>query len=415
MKLQSKYNRATIAATIFVLFAGSIGYYFLLQYTLLKPVDEALRVEEQEIIHYINQNNRLPAESHFQDQIIQFVEAPVAVERHFVNKDVHNPFEKEMEISRQLIFPVELNGKKYTAIVTKSQVEAHELLILILSMTSIIILLLFAILFFANRTLLKKLWRPFYSTLAQMKEFNLSNPGELVLEKTGIDEFNSLNMALNEMTQKIRQDYTSLKAFAENASHEMQTPLAVINSKLDLLIQDPNLNEKNMQKLQGIYNAVSKLTNLNQSLLLLTKIENNQFTELKSIQLDALIKEKLLQFDELMQARNLSVNTELQQCKVLINPALADILVTNLLSNALKHNISGGRINISTTAAGLSIANSSILAALDPNLVYNRFEKSAESDGIGLGLAIIKQICELYKFAVNYSYKNGIHHFNLSF
>src|SRR5215204_281298 len=171
MKLQTKYNRATITATIMVLIVASIVYYFFIRSALINQVDEALRVEEVEIYHHIKLHNALPAESHFRDQRIDFTEVAVPETRRFVNIKLINPQDNELENSRQLIFPVQVNGKNYTAVVTKSQAEAEHLLLVILAITIVVILLLVAILFVANRILLNKIWRPFHSTLLAMKDF----------------------------------------------------------------------------------------------------------------------------------------------------------------------------------------------------------------------------------------------------
>ena len=413
MKLQSKYNRATITATIAVLMIASVVYYFFVRYALINQVDEALRVEEVEIYHLIKLYDTLPADSHFRDQRIEFEEATTPVERKFVSRKLFNPIEKEMENSRQLIFPVQIRGKHYTAIVTKSQTEAEHLLLVILGITIIVILLLVAILVMLNRILLKKIWQPFHSTLSAMKEFNLSNPTPIVLEKSEIDEFSALNSAWSQMTKKINQDYESLKTFADNASHEMQTPVAVINSKLDLLIQDHQLTEKNMHHVQAMYHAVDKLTKLNQSLLLITKIENNQFREKHNIDVTAVLKERLSHLEELIHSRKLTVTTGFNESSVTMHPILADILINNILVNAIRHSNIDGVVNVMTRFDSVKISNSSDAAELDPNTIFNRFEKSNSSEGTGLGLAIVKQICDTYQFTIRYSFTNGFHSFEI--
>jgi signal transduction histidine kinase len=413
MKLQTKYNRANITANIAVLLVASIGYYFFLHYALINQVDEALKVEEQEIHHLIQLHDTLPAESQFRDQLIDFKRTGVPEKRRFENREVYSPMNRKFEKSRQLIFPVSAQGQDYTAIVTKSLAESENLLLLILLVTAVIILLLFGVLVISNRILLRKIWQPFHSTLSAMKDFNLSNPKPIKLEKSQIDEFNALNSAWTEMTHKINHDYESLKTFADNASHEMQTPVAVINSKLDLLIQDQQLTEKNMHHLQAMYNAVDRLTKLNQSLLLITKIEHSQFKEKHAININVLLKERLVQLEELTQSKQLSVKLDFEDSQVAMHPALADILINNLLINAIRHNVKNGTIHIKTRSGFLAITNSGEVSALDPKVIYNRFEKSNASDGIGLGLAIIKQICDTYHFKIRYLFVDGLHSFEI--
>jgi signal transduction histidine kinase len=415
MKLQSKYNRLTITATVIVLLMGSIGYYFLLRGALRQPVDKALLVEEQEIQHFVQENNALPPESRFSDQEIDFNEAQIPVARKFLTTKVFDTVAKENEAVRQLVFPVRVGQRVYTATVTKSMEESEDLLVMIVSITTLVIVLLFTLLFFINRLAFKKLWSPFYATLAKMKKFNLAQPGKMSLEQSRINEFNDLNEALQQMTQKIKHDYESVKSFADNASHEMQTPLAVINSKLDLLIQDPSLNNKNMQQLQSIYDAVNKLTALHQSLLLLTKIENNQFTETSVVNMSELVKENLSHLEELMQNRELSVKTDFENCRVEMNSTLADILVNNLLSNTIRHSAPSATIHVATLPGEFHISNTATNGALDESTIFNRFKKNNASNGVGLGLAIVKQICETYKFRVSYQLMHGMHRFSVYF
>lgn len=415
MKLQSKYNRLTITTTIIVLLLGSIAYYFLLRNALQQPVDKALLVEEQEIMNFVTVHNALPPESHFSDQQIDFNEAQSPVTRSFINNNIFDSAEHEREVVRQLVFPVRVGKHAYTATVTKSLEESQDLLVMILSITTLVIALLFTLLFFINRLSFQKLWSPFYSTLSTMKKFNLFQPGNLSLQQSKINEFNDLNDALYQMTEKIKRDYESVKSFADNASHEMQTPLAVINSKLDLLIQDPTLANKNMAELQSIYNAVNKLTTLNKSLLLLTKIENNQFTGTTEVEMNELVKENLSQLDELLFAKGLTVTAELQKCSVNMNKMLADILINNLLSNTLRHSAPSGAIHITTKAGEFHIANTAANGALDGDAIFERFNKHSASNGVGLGLAIVKQICETYRFRITYQLQQGMHQFSVYF
>jgi signal transduction histidine kinase len=415
MKLQAKYTRATISAAIFVLILGSISYYFMLKYVLIQEVDDALRVEEQEILDHIAAHHGLPEETNYHDQQIHFFPASATEKRRLLSTNVRNETEKESTISRQLIFPVQVDGKNYRAVVTKSEEEAEDMLFLIALLTAAVILLLFVLLFIVNRILFKKIWKPFYATLGAMKQFNLSNPDRIDLGKNEIDEFNDLNRAVNEMTRKVAKDYESLKTFADNASHEMQTPLAVINSKLDLMIQDQGLTEKNMQHLQGIYDSVTKLTRMNQSLLLIAKIENHQFPNAKKLRLDDLLNDRLQHFEELIQSKQLKVSTSLHRCEVLMNPVLADIMLNNLLANAIRHNVQYGDLEIESSSNYIAISNNSEITFLDEKIIFDRFQKASGSDGLGIGLAIVKQICDLYGFHVAYAFRKHMHAFQVSF
>ncbi len=415
MKLITKYNRINLIATIIVLLAASICYYFIVRYVLIHQLDNTLKVEEAEIINYVNTNNRLPEATDYRDQHTSFEESNDSVKRKFSNIRLHNGHHHDHVAYREISFPININGKLYRASVTKSEEEMEDLSELIAIITIGIIILLLLILFITNRVLLRRLWLPFYNTLDSIKEFNLTNKKNVAIEKTKIEEFDNLNIAVNSMQIRILKDYETMKNFADNASHEMQTPLAILNSKLDLMIQEPNLNESQTKQLQSMYDAMSRLTKLNQSLLLLTKIENNQFNKAAPLRLDILINEKLSQLEDLIAAKHLHLHTDLKETTVNMDDYLADILLNNLLGNAIRHNNDNGSINISLNNNELKISNSGASFSLDDNNIFDRFKKGQNSEGIGLGLAIVKQICDNYGFSISYSYEANEHNFLIQF
>ncbi len=414
MKLQAQYNRITIISTLFILLIAAIGYYFLLRYVLTNQLDEALKVEEVEIYDYIKKHDTLPAPTVYKDQRTNFEPATKKIERVFKRLEISDDGSNETESSRQLLFPVELHGKFYAASVTISEEETQDLVWIILFSTIALIVLLTAILFFTNRFLLKKLWQPFRHTLSSIKEFNLSAPVEISIQPTKITEFRELNESIRMMAQKVMKDYQSLKNFTDHASHEMQTPLAIIHSKLDVLIQEPELSGKSMQQVQSIYTAVEKLSRLCQSLLLLARIENNQYKAKQKVSLDGIIEEKRTELQEWINGIHVDVKINLKPLTVTMNKELAEILISNLFWNAIRHNETGGSILIETVGDKLVVYNAG-KTALDKNLIFTRFYKSDHSEGSGLGLAIVQQICTLYQFDLQYHYKEGQHCFIIFF
>lgn len=418
MKLLTRYNRVNIAVTIIVLLLSGLCYYFIIRHVLLNQLDEDLKVEEQEILDYVKINNSLPNPSSYKDQKVTFQAADdSSVKRTFNSTTIFSKEENENVSSRLIIFPVHVDGKNYVVSISKSEEETEDLIQFILLITLSIVVLLLVVLFIINRFLLNKLWQPFYSTLKELKQFNLSTKSNLQLDPTKISEFSELNKTVKVMTDRASKDYEALKNFTENASHEMQTPLAIINSKLDVLIQDETISEFQMQQLQGIYNALDRLSGLNQSLLLLTKIENNQFSETVNISVDELIKEKLIQFEEFIESKKLVVTKDLHTTNVQCNKQLIDILIGNLLNNAIRYNNPNGSILIKLADDRLSISNSSFLPVLDNQRVFQRFYRHADTkqDGNGLGLSVVKQICSMAGYNISYAYIDNQHTFNISF
>ena len=416
MKLLSKYNRIYLTASIIVFLITGIGYYYIVRYVLIDQLDDSLKVEMTEINEYVHLNNTLPPQSDTKNQVIYFKLTGNKTDKaRYSNVTEYDSGEKEVITFRQLYTVITVNGHNYEVTIREPQTETEDLLGLIFSITFIIAAFFIMLLFIINRLLLQKVWKPFQHTLSQIQRFNLSKQNEITVQSTDITEFTELNNAVLSMSGKVNKEYQSLKNFTENASHEMQTPLAILNAKLDLLIQNDNLSEKESGQLQEMYEAVTRLARLNKSLLLLTKIENRQYSESDSIQLDQLINEKLLQFADLIKARNLTVETDIQPTTLKLNHHLADIVINNLLGNAIKHNLDNGSITISLEQNELMISNTGKQDHVDPDKVFDRFQKSTESEGLGLGLAIVKQICDQYNFMIQYSLVEDLHIVRLIF
>jgi signal transduction histidine kinase len=415
MRLFVKYSRVNIVASILALVLGSIGYYFIVRYVLVHQLDDTLKVEEAEILDYVRTHNHLPEPANYRDQQIRFTPAESSVTRNFKHSTIFNRHHNENRLYRELLFPVTAAGNLYTASVSYSEEETEGLLKLIMLITAAMVLLLLGMLFLANRLLLRRIWQPFYHTLEGIRQFNLVSRQPLTPSHTDIDEFRSLDEAVRQMTHKTLKDYEMVKNFADNASHEMQTPLAIINSKLDLMIQDPELRQRHQHPIQAMYDAIGRLRQLNQSLLLLTKIENNQFVHTEQVDLALLIEEKLAQLEDRIHDRRLNVRTSLDPLRLPINSYLADILLNNLLVNAIRHNVVGGFVDIDLRDRALRISNSGPALPFDPATIFDRFTKSAHSGGTGLGLAIVRQICDNYRFPLTYSYEDDRHLIEIRF
>jgi len=416
MKLLSKYNRIYLTASIIVFLITGIGYYYVVSYVLIDQLNHSLKEELNEIKTYAHLNNALLPQANTKNQLIYYKPTNNTITKaKYSNVSEYVIEEKEIIQFRQLKSIITVNGHNYEVIIREPQTETDDLLQLIFFITFIIAAFFVLLLFIINRLLLQKIWMPFQYTLSQIQRFNLSKQNEITVQPTDITEFESLNNAVLSMSGKVNKEYHSLKDFTENASHEMQTPLAILNARLDLLIQNENISEKEIGQLQEMYGAVNRLTRLNKSLLLLTKIENRQFSESESIQLDQLIDEKIIQFSDLIKARNISIETDIQPLELKMNHHLADIVINNLISNAIHHNLKNGSITISLEQDELMISNTGSEVSIDPEKVFERFQKSRQSEGLGLGLAIVKQICDQYNFIVRYSFVDNLHIIRLIF
>jgi signal transduction histidine kinase len=418
MKLFAKYNRINVASTVIIFLLGCLAFSLLIRYVVLKQVDEDLKIEKNEIINYINKYKSLPAVVEVHDQYTTYLQIP-RQQTTGTNIFTHKAFdsiEHKKERQRTIEFNINVSNNWYKVSVSKSLEATNDLIQTIIIITVILVLLILAATFIINRIVLRKLWKPFYNTLEKTQTFNLNSKQKLIFDATNIDEFNYLNTTLTDAFLKAQSDYETLKEFTENASHEMQTPLAVIQSKLDLIIQNEKLSEAESHAIQGAYNALQSLSRLNQSLLLLAKIENKQFSQQTSIDLKALLQNKSEQFSELWNNKGLSVQTNLCEKNITGNIYLVEILVNNLLSNATKHNISSGTIIIVLNDV-LQITNTGVQQQLDETKMYKRFVKQNNSnENPGLGLSIIQQICITSDYVCRYEFKDAnLHSFIINF
>ncbi len=414
MKLLSKYNRVHMITASIILMISSFAYYFIIRAILLEQIDKDLKVEEQEILDYVNATGTLPKAFDYKHQEIRFKKIDFNNSfRETINITKYDAKSNEYEPYRRLSFSVRVNNETYEASVYKSQVETEDLLQLIMLVTAILFVVLLSLMFVINRFVLGKLWQPFFYTLSELKEFDLHNKRRLVLPASTIEEFEELNRSVKQMTDKASKEYEILKTFTDNASHEMQTPLAIIRSKLDLLIQTSY--EEQMDQLQVIYDATGRLTKLNQTLLLLAKIDNNQYHKPEVVHFKSLIEYKFQQFDELIKGRSLTLKLELDDVSISINKDLAEILLNNLLSNAIRHNYARGSIECTLTKTSFSITNTGPEITFDSANIFDRFKKGSHSDGSGLGLAVVKQICDANDLKVTYQYAATQHHFHIAF
>lgn len=416
MKLFEIYNRISLFTIAIIILITGIVYYYTVSVILTHQIDKELITEENEIFNYVRLNHNLPQVFRSSDQQIYFT--PIhnePINRQFINTTFWNAKEKENESGRGLISSVVVNNNRYKIRIIESKVETEVLIRIIFLITITLLALIIIILFIINRLLIKKLWKPFYIILQQLKQFNLTDKNNITSTNSEIEEFKELNNTVTFMSSRVKDDYQNLKNFIDNASHELLTPIAVINSKLDILIQTEDFSQRQSELLSDVYETVARLSKLNRSMLLLSKIENNLITDNLPINIKDCIELSLIQFNELFLNQLITVTTDLEEVTLTMSKSLFDVLMNNLLSNAVRHNTYGGQIIISLNKSELVIKNTGPCGPLDSNQIFQRFKKSAESEGNGLGLTISQQICTNYNMKLHYCYSNSLHVFTVTF
>lgn len=262
----------------------------------------------------------------------------------------------------------------------------------------------------------KRLWTPFDNTLKQIEGFTLENEALPRFTDSNVKEFTRLNTVLIRLMKNNLKSYKIQKEFSENASHELQTPLAVFQSKLDILLQDPDMTEAQARIVQNLYEVSNRLSRLNRNLLLLAKIDNRQYKQMEQIDIVATLKGFIPLLDQLTEG--IAIHQILGDSPLLIqgNRALLESMINNLVINAVRHNMEKGEIYIHIADKQLTISNTSAEDGLDANLLFRRFYRPSEKvKGNGLGLAIVKAICDYHGWRISYIYKSNKHHFIILF
>ena len=303
MKLITRTNRNFLAIILFLLPLSCIALFLMLNYFLSDEVDEKLRVDELRILQHIENNPEFISMAPVIE--VEQIDGQIQAIEGVRNVSVFDPIENEDEPFRELVSVHIINGKQYLIKVRHSIIEDKVFLLTIgLTMTAIL-LLIFVSLLFLNQRFSLKLWKPFYANLEQLKSFSFVENEPFILTDSKIDEFQDLKSSLIMLTDKLQTDYQSLKEFTENASHEIQTPLSIIAMNLDELLQE-EWDEANYKKLYASYQVVQRLSKLNEKLLLLAKIDNEQFQDNVEVNFNLLLLDKIDELKSLGESNNLT-------------------------------------------------------------------------------------------------------------
>jgi signal transduction histidine kinase len=418
-KLLHKTSRVYLLFSAILLFVSAPLFYYFTTRLYIQETDETLILHKNEFLKYAlptltteeiqnwNKYNRnikiVPFNNSKKDTIFY--------------KSYFDTLDAETEPYRELNASVLIDGNFYTYSARINIVETEDLMESVALLFFVIISLLLIGLLAITKRLSRILWQPFNETLKQIEKFEIDKSNQPIFTKTDIEEFYRLNKSIANLIDKNTSIYRSQREFIENAAHELQTPLAIFQVKIDTLIQNSNFTEEQNKILSSLNDSVSRLNRLNKNLLLLSKMENDIYSKKQTINLNETIEKHFYFFLEQAEAKNLIIRTEIKDSvAVKSNPVLAEILINNLFLNAIRHNVSDGEVLVTLTNYSLVFSNTGQSQTLVTDKLFYRFSKSNPSEqGNGLGLAIISKIAELNNWQISYSFANNLHSFSIVF
>jgi len=409
MRLLKKINRNYLISSAVILAVGLVAFYFLINSIASTEIEESLHASEQRIIKQIKKHKNLP----YLYPIIEVIKTNTTQATTIKDTAIFDREEGEAEIFKELNTYPDINGQFYHITVRALTVEKKDIVMSIFLSITAIFLLLISALYFINKKTAATVWKPFYHNIEILKNFSLKENHRITLHNTDITEFNELNHSISQLTEKVASDYNSLKEFTQNASHELQTPLAVIQVKIENLLNTEDLSQEQLAALHSILENISRLSRLNRSLLLLTKIENKQFSNTEMLDFGTLIRENLETMQDLFAMRQIIPTLEINDSfHHNMDKMLFNLLVNNLLKNQLMHTPKNGNILIRIETDHLLFANSGEHPLKNHARIFDRFYKeNFDESSTGLGLALVKKVCDVSGLTIEYSFENKMHQF----
>ncbi|MGE0567563.1 MAG: sensor histidine kinase [Bacteroidia bacterium] len=425
MKLLNKSLIYLSVSLLFIIGIWSVVFYFNMLNEIKESIDEGLDNYKRQIVYQVQKDSTILNQNNFdegffsiraitQTQALSIKDSYVDTLLYMQDADDESP---ELEPVRLLTTAFENNGNYYELQIINSMIEEDDLVEELIHDAIGLYFVLIISLVIINNFVLQRLWKPFYLFLNQLKNYRIGSSKSFPEANTKTKEFTDLQNAVNILLQHNNETYEQQKQFIGNASHELQTPLAIAINKLELLIETGNLQNEQAEDIAEIMNIIERLVRLNKSLLLLTKIENKQFLESKLVSFNKVVKQNVNDLEEITAFKSVKIVVEEKvELVIKMDIVLANIVISNLLRNAIFHNVSGGIVNIKIQGKKIQIENTGLNIPLNDQKVFSRFYKSdTNPQGTGLGLAIVKAICDLYGISILYHFENSLHCFELRF
>lgn len=425
--LLSKTTKPFIIYVLIVLFISIPVYYVVVDAIWLSELDEHNEIIADKSAHELNKLQLSDEELEKSIALWNNIQPGTNIEKlpyanlkrdqiYTVERQKSYSSEPNTDRFRCLKKIVYINKKPYLFTVETNVEETQETVIVIAMITIFFFIIIVVGLLILNRRLSNTVWKPFHDTLRQLKSFDLSHETKINFERTDVKEFEELNTVLTKLIDHNISVYKTQKEFTENASHELQTPLAILQNKLDILLQDENITESQYNIVEELNRTLARSTRINKNLLLLAKIENLQFAQNEKLSLSQLLNQSIEGIHEHFEQKEIIIDTHiLDGVEINGNRTLTETLINNLLINAVRHTLPHGKADVKLSENELVISNSGN-AALNKENLFKRFSKSStDTAGSGLGLSIIKEICAHQHWNLSYSFDNNTHAFSVKF
>ena len=416
MKLLTRTTLLYVLITLVVFAIGSVVFYSYLRKQVDEETIEGLYNKKASVLAALQLNDSTISNSPLAEDV-NIEQWQHAVTIYLRDTTLFDPLEDEYQPYKLLTFPYQKEYTKYKITIKKIMIESDDLIEGVFISFLIILGLLAASVLTAFQLLSKRIWKPFILTLEQLKSYQPEGKSGLLLPATRIKEFSELNSAITLMAKNTEDAFATLKAFSENAAHEIQTPLAVITSTAEVLLQDESLSESQHELISKLHLTARKLSSLTSTLLLLTKIENRQFEHNSPIDFSQVVLQKIELLQELFDQKKNRITSKVENNVMLkIHPVLGEIIVSNLLANALQHTLEGGSVRVSLTKDALTISNSGAPLKAKSNQLFERFYKENQSEkSTGLGLTLVKMAAESAHYRIEYQFIDENHVFSVKF
>lgn len=422
MKLTTHAIRSLVVPLILIFIAWATVFYFILSDELIDEVDDQLEVYSEHIMRQWLAGEALPdstdgSNNTYYMRPISETEFAAGQRVAYEFQDVHIASRRETEPARVMRTLFEHNdGTCWELTVMTPVYERNEVISTILVATFVLLAVMLLVVIGVFAWVFVRHTQPLYRVLEHLDSYAIGKRQPLHNE-TNVTEFQRLNESVSACIDRIEEAYERERRFIGDASHELQTPLAICQNRIEMMMEDESLTEQQAVELAKMQQTMAELIRLNKTLLFLSKIENNQFIEQSEVNINAILHRQMEMLSEVYESRGITVNLYEKGPWVLTaNHELMTSLVSNLLRNAYLHNTPQGTIDIYIKEGALCVSNTGDSEPLDKERLFDRFYKAHHDKrhSNGLGLSIVRAICTVSHLTVSYTFESGKHLFCVS-